>query len=142
MILRDWLPEILPEVKPWISSQDISIGRPWFWRAFLPSWNCIGFIVVCLTPENVKSALAVLRGWCDCSENEISRLSARCLIGCWHKRYSKNRRFAQLQCATFTDNGMFRLATDHKPLVFHFRTMPSHFEAYAYSNVARYQAED
>jgi TIR domain len=52
--LYDWLPEVIPNLKPWISSEDIAKGTPWY-------GNLMGQLehtkkcIICVTPENVGS---------------------------------------------------------------------------------------
>ena len=53
-ILREWLPEVLPFVRPWVSSEDIRKGTRWsdeLWARLQRTSYCI----VCLTPGAVRS---------------------------------------------------------------------------------------
>ncbi len=52
--LYDWLPKVLPGIKPWISSEDIAKGTKWFdeLQGFLKQAK---LCVVVLTKENVRS---------------------------------------------------------------------------------------
>lgn len=53
-ILREWLPEVLPFVRPWVSSEDILKGTRWsdeLWGRLQRTSYCI----VCLTPGAVRS---------------------------------------------------------------------------------------
>tara|TARA_R110002111_G_scaffold100976_6_gene156511 strand:+ start:70501 stop:71322 length:822 start_codon:yes stop_codon:yes gene_type:complete len=52
--LHEWLPKILPSVKPWMSAMDINKGKDWFDELdnFLGEAKAV---IVCLTPENVHS---------------------------------------------------------------------------------------
>ena len=48
-ILRHWLPEVLPNVKPWVSEEDIAKGTRWSPEL----WRCLrtaDFGIVCLVP--------------------------------------------------------------------------------------------
>lgn len=54
LILREWLPEVLPFVRPWVSSEDIRKGTRWseeLWGRLQKTSYCI----VCLTPAAVRS---------------------------------------------------------------------------------------
>jgi hypothetical protein len=53
LVLRDWLPVVLPFVETWVSSADIPKGRRWSVELAeqLDSTNCG---ILCVTPENVR----------------------------------------------------------------------------------------
>jgi len=52
--LRDWLPDVLPGCKPWVSSEDIAKGKSW--ADELHSQLAKAKVtIVCITPENVRS---------------------------------------------------------------------------------------
>lgn len=54
VVLRRWLPEVLPFVRPWVSSEDIRKGTRWsdeLWGRLQGTSYCI----VCLTPGAVRS---------------------------------------------------------------------------------------
>jgi len=54
LFLRQWLPEVLPFVRPWVSSEDIRKGTRWsdeLWGRLRKTSYCI----VCLTPGAVRS---------------------------------------------------------------------------------------
>ena len=54
LVLRRWLPEVLPFVRPWVSSEDIRKGTRWsdeLWERLQRTSYCI----VCLTPGAVGS---------------------------------------------------------------------------------------
>ena len=54
LVLRRWLPEVLPFVRPWVSSEDIRKGTRWsdeLWGRLQKTSYCI----VCLTPAAVRS---------------------------------------------------------------------------------------
>ena len=52
--LNDWLKDILPGIKPWISTEDISKGSTWF-PALLGRLKSAKLCIICITPENVRS---------------------------------------------------------------------------------------
>ncbi len=52
--LGDWLPMVVPSVKPWVSSQDIYKGERWMAEA-AKVLDESDFGILCLTPENLKS---------------------------------------------------------------------------------------
>lgn len=50
-VLRDWLPEVIQEVRPWMSSEDISIGERWTSKvAATLAETSQG--IICITPGN------------------------------------------------------------------------------------------
>jgi hypothetical protein len=52
--IYEWLRDVLPDIRPWISSEDIAKGTRWFpelMKQLEKTANCI----LCLTPENVGS---------------------------------------------------------------------------------------
>ena len=54
LVLRRWLPEVLPFVRPWVSSEDIRKGTRWsdeLWGRLRRTEYCI----VCLTPGAIRS---------------------------------------------------------------------------------------
>jgi len=51
-ILHDWLPIVLPYVKPWMSEKDIAKGTIWnaeLWKNLKKA----DFGILCLVPENI-----------------------------------------------------------------------------------------
>ena len=54
VVLRRWLPEVLPFVRPWVSSEDIRKGTRWsdeLWARLQKT----SYSIVCLTPAAVRS---------------------------------------------------------------------------------------
>jgi hypothetical protein len=54
LALYDWLPSVLPGIKPWMSTKDIDKGRDWF-RELQNKLSEIHICLICVTPENVRS---------------------------------------------------------------------------------------
>jgi TIR domain len=54
VFLREWLLEVLPGSKPWISSEDIAKGTRWSDELHAQLDKC-KVCIVCVTPENVQS---------------------------------------------------------------------------------------
>jgi hypothetical protein len=54
LFLRDWLQEVLPGCKPWVSSEDIAKGTRWS-DALHTQLDKTQICLVCVTPENVLS---------------------------------------------------------------------------------------
>ncbi len=52
--LREWIPTVVPETKPWMSSLDISPGGRWF-EELMEQLEQTDFCVICLTPDNLRS---------------------------------------------------------------------------------------
>jgi TIR domain len=53
--MRDWLKEMLPGIRPWVSSHDIAKGTAWF-PELMAQLGKSTVCVICLTPSNVDSA--------------------------------------------------------------------------------------
>jgi hypothetical protein len=53
-ILKEWLPEALPDSKPWMSSEDITKGTPWF-ASISAQLSRSPVCLICITPENIGS---------------------------------------------------------------------------------------
>ena len=54
LVLREWLPTVLPFVRPWVSSEDLRKGTRWseeLWGRLQQTSYCI----VCLTPAAIRS---------------------------------------------------------------------------------------
>ena len=52
--LHQWLPDVVPGIKPWMSSKDIAKGREWF-RELQDVLGRMQLCIICVTPENVRS---------------------------------------------------------------------------------------
>jgi hypothetical protein len=52
--LNGWLKDVLPGIKPWISTEDITKGAVWF-PALLGRLEAARLCIICITPENVRS---------------------------------------------------------------------------------------
>lgn len=55
MLLRDWLPNVLQAVEPWLSSQDIAPGARWF-SEVSSQLEAVEVGIICLTAENIRSS--------------------------------------------------------------------------------------
>lgn len=55
ILLRDWLPNVLQAVEPWLSSQDIAPGARWF-SEVSSQLEAVEVGIICLTAENVSSS--------------------------------------------------------------------------------------
>lgn len=53
-VLRDWLPDVIQAIKPWVSADDIDKGT--VWNAELNGQLAdVRFGIICITPENANS---------------------------------------------------------------------------------------
>ena len=52
--LHNWIPLVVPSIKPWMSTLDISPGGRWF-DEVLAQLEQTDFCLICLTPDNVRS---------------------------------------------------------------------------------------
>ena len=53
-LLYEWIPNVIQDVKPWISSEDIYAGDRWF-NEICKKLENYQFGIICLTPENITS---------------------------------------------------------------------------------------
>lgn len=106
-ILRDWLPEVLPFVRPWVSSEDIRKGTRWsdeLWRRLQGTAYCI----VCLTPSAVRSP------WVNFEAGAIARAVhepahvSPLLLGISPQDFGGSP-LAMFQCTEFTERDVARL---------------------------------
>ena len=51
---REWLPDVLPGIQPWISSEDIAKGKNWF-EELMGQLSRTAALLVFVTPANVRS---------------------------------------------------------------------------------------
>jgi hypothetical protein len=51
---RDWLPQVIQEVKPWMSAKDIDKGAHWP-TELAENLEKVNFGIVCLTPDNLQA---------------------------------------------------------------------------------------
>src|SRR5262245_43627779 len=65
-LLRDWLPNVLQAVEPWLSSEDIAPGARWF-SDVSTQLEAVEVGIICLTAENASSA------WLNFEAGAISR---------------------------------------------------------------------
>ncbi|RME56730.1 TIR domain-containing protein [Candidatus Parcubacteria bacterium] len=54
VILRNWLPTVLPQIEPWVSSEDINKGDRWS-RELAKQLSEISFGIICVDPTNIHS---------------------------------------------------------------------------------------
>lgn len=53
--LRDWMPNVIQALEPWMSAEDISKGAPWLQQIRESLTQAKGIGVFCVTPENIDS---------------------------------------------------------------------------------------
>src|SRR5215471_13931748 len=71
--LRDWIPNVLSSVEPWMSEEDITMGARWtskLAKELKETTACI----VCLTPENLSST------WLHFEAGEVARIVRNSLV--------------------------------------------------------------
>lgn len=109
LVLRRWLPEVLPSVRPWVSSEDIRKGTRWsdeLWDRLQSTSYCI----VCLTPGAVRSP------WVNFEAGAVARAVggqahvSPLLLGMSPKDLGAVP-LAMFQCTEFTPHDMERLVT-------------------------------
>jgi hypothetical protein len=54
MYLREWLADVMPATKPWVSSEDIQKGKKWF-QELMAQFGESRVSIICVTAENVRS---------------------------------------------------------------------------------------
>jgi TIR domain len=55
LVLRQWLPNVIQQVEPWMSEEDIHAGKRWL-DVLLKELEQTSFGIIALTPENARSA--------------------------------------------------------------------------------------
>ncbi len=53
LILRDWLPDVLQSIVPYVSSEDIDKGKSWE-AEIAKELDCSNYGILCLTKENIN----------------------------------------------------------------------------------------
>ncbi len=103
--LRDWLPDVIRDAKPWVSSEDLRKGLAWVLElAKNLATSKLGIVV--LTRENL------LNPWVHFESGAISQaLSDKhcCPLLCDVKPTDVSGPLAQFQATTLTEKDMFRL---------------------------------
>jgi hypothetical protein len=54
LAIRDWLPSVIQNIKPYVSSEDIDKGAPWF-TEIAQELNDTAFGIICVTRANAES---------------------------------------------------------------------------------------
>lgn len=67
LILRDWLPTVLPFVEPWVSSKDVPKGGRWI-ETLGVELEDANFGIICTVPDNFK------KPWLNFEAGAISKL--------------------------------------------------------------------
>ena len=107
LVLRRWLPEVLPFARPWVSSEDIRKGTRWsdeLWARLQGTSYCI----VCLTPGAVRSP------WVNFEAGAIAKAVrgpshvSPLLLGV-SPRDLGGSPLAMFQCTEFTERDVARL---------------------------------
>jgi hypothetical protein len=65
-LLRKWLPQVLNEVEPWVSDEDIGVGGNWSGE-IIQELNAAEFGIICVTPGNRS------REWLNFEAGAISK---------------------------------------------------------------------
>lgn len=101
--LRDWLPNVIQSVEPWLSSEDIPLGARWHDEISKRlQGSSVG--IVCLTRENLNAA------WLQFEAGALSRLET--LVCPYLLDVSPSEitgPLAHFQCAQANRDGTFRL---------------------------------
>ncbi len=53
VVLRDWIPAVIPSIAPWVSSEDIPKGTRWSTEVAKELANSFSGII-CVTPDNIR----------------------------------------------------------------------------------------
>jgi predicted nucleotide-binding protein len=72
-LLRDWLPNVLQAVEPWLSSEDIAPGERWsneIWAAL----EAVEVGIICLTAENVRSPWLLFEAGAISKQQRVARM--------------------------------------------------------------------
>lgn len=71
--LRDWLPNVIQALDPWMSSEDVDKGARWA-AEIAEGLNSIKAGIICLTSENLKAA------WINFEAGALSRTIEKTLV--------------------------------------------------------------
>jgi len=74
LALREWLPCVIHQLKPWMSSEDIGVGRRWSLE-LANELKETQFGVLCITQENVASP------WLNFESGALSKIVEDCHVG-------------------------------------------------------------
>lgn len=109
LALRDWLPDLIHRLEPWVSSEDIAKGQIGL-SALSQNLQDAGFGIICVTAESVKSPWVNFEA--GAMANKVGGIRVTpVLVGITEQDLSKSP-LTQLQHAPLDDKGeMLKLAT-------------------------------
>src|SRR5256886_4945790 len=105
LALREWLPAVLPDVEPWVSSEDIPKGARWT-VALGSELGATEFGIICLVPENLSEPWVTFEAGAMSRSIDAARV-APLLVGVAIKDVPGP--LAQFQCTVFEKEDVRRL---------------------------------
>jgi TIR domain len=105
LAFREWLPKVLPQVRPWVSSEDIDKGARWN-PALTSELDSTWFGILCLVPENARSDWVIFEAGAIARSMERSRV-APFLMGVEVRDIPEP--LAQFQCTRFEKEDVRKL---------------------------------
>lgn len=104
--VHDWLPTVLPEVKPWMSSKDIAKGKRWN-SEIDGSLERTSFCIVCLTPGVAREP------WINFEAGAVSKIVQGSYVSplLWHVSVDSlgGLPVSMFQCTQFTKKDVCQL---------------------------------
>lgn len=110
-VLRDWLPQVIQEIDPWMSKHDIPQGSVWRKELFAELAK-VRFAVVCLTPENLYSQWMHFEAGAAAKEMLKDEKGAVCTYLLNLKNTDVKGPLADLQHTTADEESTRKLLTD------------------------------
>jgi TIR domain len=105
LAFREWFPKVLPQAKPWVSSEDIDKGARWN-LALTSELDSTWFGILCLVPENARSDWVIFEAGAIARSMERSRV-APFLMGVEVRDIPEP--LAQFQCTRFEKEDVRKL---------------------------------
>jgi len=103
---RDWLTDVLPGIKPWISSEDIAKGNKWF-PELMGQLSKTAVSIPFVTPENVRSP------WVYYEVGAVAAKIEECIICPYlvgvEPKHVRETPLGQFQCTSADEHDTFRL---------------------------------
>lgn len=100
--LRDWLPDVIQAVEPWLSAMDLPAGEQWL-VSITESLKQTDIGVICLTKENVNS------GWLTFEAGALSKVARVCPYALDIKPSEISGPLSQFQVVTANKEGTYQL---------------------------------
>ena len=105
--IRAWLPQVLPPIRPWLSSVDISAGSRWR-DDIAAELKRTHVGIICVTPDNLAASWPVFEAGALAKGLSVARVIP---LLCQVTPNELPDPLQQFQAVLWSDEGLFRLAT-------------------------------